>query len=32
MKGYSFDIVIKDEASGRHFLSDGTEVPPDQEP
>ena len=25
-------IVIKDEASGRLFLSDGTEVPPDQQP
>lgn len=30
-KGDSFDIVITDEASGRLFLSDGTEVPPDQE-
>ena len=25
-------IVIEDEASGRHFLSDGTEVPPNQDP
>jgi len=32
VKGYSFDIVITDEASGRLFLSDGTEVPPNQDP